>query len=114
MASFTRTINVIIFVSSTFDLFDGHFDNQIWCTTHLAHPSVRHYWHNVNLNADGNVTCKQKLMDITAVYLHINNWCNIVKARYDDTNLSYQCCDEQRSDWFTVLRRHLEPHQETV
>ena len=47
-------------------------------------------------------------MDITAVYLHINNWCNIVKARYDDTNLSYQCCDEQSSDWFTVLRRHLE------
>ena len=42
-ASFTRTINVINFVSSTFELFDGHFDNKIGCTIDFAYPSVRHY-----------------------------------------------------------------------
>ena len=34
-ASFTRTVN--FFVSDTFDVFDGHFDGQNGCATHLDH-----------------------------------------------------------------------------
>ena len=48
-ASFTRAVNFIVFVNSTFDLFDGYFDNQKGCTTHVAHRSVRHHRRNVKL-----------------------------------------------------------------
>ena len=41
-ASFTHIVNVTVsgIVSGTFDLFDGHFDEQNGCATHFAHQSV--------------------------------------------------------------------------
>ena len=64
LASFTYSVNVTLSESGTFDLFDGHFDGQNRCATHLT-IEVTNDWQNVN--SDGNidgygygvVTCKQ-------------------------------------------------------
>ena len=47
-ASFTHIVNVTVsgIVSGTFDLFDGHFDEQNGRATHFAHHSVPHHWQN--------------------------------------------------------------------
>ena len=42
-ASFTRTINVTVIVTATFDFFDGHFDGENGCTNYLVHQSVHHH-----------------------------------------------------------------------
>ena len=55
---FTRTANVAISVSDSFDLFNGHSDSV---QTHLAQQSVRHHYHNVK-ERHGDVTCKQSLI----------------------------------------------------
>ena len=47
--SFKFAVNVTIFVSSTFDLFDRYFHGQNKYPTHFVCQSVRHYWHNVKL-----------------------------------------------------------------
>ena len=64
-ASFTNTVNVIVFVSGPFDIFDEQIDRQKEFATHFAHQSV----HHTMLNFDGNfntrgedyVTCRQTL-----------------------------------------------------
>ena len=47
--SFTRIVNIAIFVSGNFDLFDVHFDGQNECANHFAHQSVCHHRHSVKL-----------------------------------------------------------------
>ena len=41
--SFTRTVNVTVFVIDTSDLFDGHVDRQNKCATHINSQIVCHH-----------------------------------------------------------------------
>ena len=62
-ASFTRTVNFTVFVSSTFDLFDGYFDRQ-WVSNPFACQFVCNHWHNLYFEGD--------LMNIMTAALHVN------------------------------------------
>ena len=67
-ASFSRTVNVTVFVSGTFDILWRTFWWTEWVSTFFAHQSVRYLWHNVKLwwwlwHGDGDVTYKQTLRD---------------------------------------------------
>ena len=62
-ASFTYSVNVTLSVCGTFDVFDGHFDGQNRCATHLAHQmSVTII---TMLNFDGDFV---KLVDSDVTY----------------------------------------------
>ena len=62
--SFTRTINVTVFVTGTFDLFEGHFDGENGVQPIL--PVKVSITINTMLNFDGHgdsdVTCEQTLI----------------------------------------------------
>ena len=50
--SLTCTVNVTVFVSSTFDRFDGCIDGQNGCATHFAHQVSISIGAMLNLDGD--------------------------------------------------------------
>ena len=87
-ASFTRTVNFTVFVSSTFDLFDGYFDRLNECLTHL--PVNLSVTIDTMLNFDddlmnmmnGDVTCKRDLKGCSGIFIV---WSSIVKTNEKST-----------------------------